>query len=229
MMFPSSYIDSIKMQSDMNFTPLSCAPPDIRKERTWCGKHISEDHCVCVTVQRWHTDRHKMAGPLGRLKRLPTFTVSRGELQFSLRTVDPTLRLSLTRLVEASSSASPALPDSSSPGAEARFAASWDARFRHEWARLRTAVHEIFHFKVRVTACIAAGIVITRPSLLAGTQGWRDLALQRICRRETQRSDNLFKSDRIFWGKLWKKRAVLALLLLLLLLMLLLLLAASVV
>ncbi|PNF13877.1 hypothetical protein B7P43_G11481 [Cryptotermes secundus] len=88
-----------------------------------------------------------MAGPLGRLKRLPTFTVSRGEVQFSLRTVDPMFRLSLTRLVDSSSSASPTPPDSSSPGAEARFAASWDTRFRQEWARLRTAVQEIFHFK----------------------------------------------------------------------------------
>lgn len=85
-------------------------------------------------------DRHKMAG---RLKRLPTFTVSEGEVQFSLRTVDPMFRFSLTRLVEAS----PTPPDSSSPGAEARFAASWDRRFQQEWSRLRAAVHDIFHFK----------------------------------------------------------------------------------
>jgi hypothetical protein len=86
----------------------------------------------------------KMAGTLGRLKRLPTFTVSRGEVQFSLRTVDPMFRFSLTRLVEAS----PTPPDSSSPGAEARFAASWDTRFRQEWFRLRSAVEETFRFKV---------------------------------------------------------------------------------
>jgi hypothetical protein len=88
--------------------------------------------------------RTKMAGPFGRLKRLPTFTVSRGEVQFSLRTVDPMFRFSLTRLVEAT----PTPPDSSSPGAEARFAASWDTRFRQEWIRLRAAVHETLRFKV---------------------------------------------------------------------------------
>ena len=91
--------------------------------------------------------RHKMAYHLGRLKRLPTFTVSRGEVQFSLRTVDPMFRFSLTRLVEDS----PTPPDSSSPGAEARFAASWDTRFQQEWTRLRAAVHDIFHFKVSKT------------------------------------------------------------------------------
>ncbi|XP_069696043.1 proline-rich protein 5-like isoform X2 [Periplaneta americana] len=108
-----------------------------------------------MTVAMWlqmktdETRRDKMAeGPLGRLKRLPTFTVSRGEVQFSLRTVDPMFRFSLTRLVEAASTAVPAGPDSSSPGAEARFAASWDTRFRQEWIRLRAAVHEVFHYKI---------------------------------------------------------------------------------
>lgn len=97
-----------------------------------------------------------MAGPLGRLKRLPTFTVSHGEVQFSLRTVDPMFRFSLTRLVEASSTP----PDSSSPGAEARFAASWDTRFRQEWARLRAAVHDIFHFKVSKTLVFMISVIL---------------------------------------------------------------------
>ena len=98
-------------------------------------------------------DRHKMAG---RLKRLPTFTVSEGEVKFGLRTVDPMFRFSLTRLVEAS----PTPPDSSSPGAEARFAASWDTRFQQEWSRLRAAVHDIFHFKVREMLAFVIIIII---------------------------------------------------------------------
>ncbi|KDR23752.1 Protor-2 [Zootermopsis nevadensis] len=101
-----------------------------------------------------------MAGPRARLKRLPTFTVSRGEVQFSLRTVDPMFRFSLTRLVETS----PAPPDSSSPGAEARFAASWDTRFRQEWVRLRAAVHETLRFKAEPRR---AGVQ-TRPAFSRG-------------------------------------------------------------
>jgi len=92
----------------------------------------------------------------GRLKRLPTFTVSEGEVKFGLRTVDPMFRFSLTRLVEAS----PTPPDSSSPGAEARFAASWDTRFQQEWSRLRAAVHDIFHFKVREMLAFVIIIII---------------------------------------------------------------------
>jgi len=92
----------------------------------------------------------------GRLKRLPTFTVSEGELKFSLRTVDPMFRFSLTRLVEAS----PTPPDTSSPGAEARFAASWDTRFQQEWSRLRAAVHDIFHFKVSETLVFVIAFII---------------------------------------------------------------------
>ncbi|KAJ9592483.1 hypothetical protein L9F63_015899 [Diploptera punctata] len=77
----------------------------------------------------------KQKGTLGKLKRLPTFTVSDGEVQFSLKTVDPMFRFSLTRLIESQSPPS--------PGEEPRFG----RQFQLQCQRIRDAVHSVCQFK----------------------------------------------------------------------------------
>ncbi|XP_063232203.1 proline-rich protein 5-like [Bacillus rossius redtenbacheri] len=86
--------------------------------------------------------------PRGKLARAPSFTLP-GRAMLRL---DPALRFSLGRLVEA---ARPR-PDAPSPAAQARFATSWQLRFREEWGRLRAAVRRLFHWPEAASEDLAA-------------------------------------------------------------------------